>query len=141
MEEKPVASGRSVKLTFKLPYVDHRPVGPPSMGAGVDEISESGIVLRFGFQTEDLAGAFRSKGAKEARLELSEICSVKLKTGWFNTRLTIEATSRSATNRIPGMEQSRVVLKVPRWEREAARQAESLLAASLAREEVEDPNT
>lgn len=131
------SSGHSVKFPFKLPYVDMGVVGPPSMGAGIAEISEWGVVLRFVYQTEDLARAFRSGGALESRLGVGEIRSVQLKEGWFTDRLIVEATSSSATDGIPGSDRGRVVLKVPRSEREAARRAQSLLGASLASGEAE----
>lgn len=127
-------SGHPVRFTFTLPYVDMRYVGPPSLGGGVAEVSESGVVLRFEFQTDQLAGAFGAEGSRaEARLSLPEIRSAKLKAGWFGGRFVIEARSPSATEGIPGGEQGRVVLKVPRREREAARRAEALLAAGLRR--------
>lgn len=126
-------SGRSVRFSFNLPYID-RPVGPPSMGAGVAEIDQSGVSLRFEFQTEDLDSAFGSGETKETRLGLSQIRSVKLKAGLLSNRLVIEAKNPSVTEEIPSSYQGRVILKVPRWEREAAKKAESLLAASLARE-------
>lgn len=114
-----------------MPSID-RPVGPPSMDSGTARVSESGVKLEFEFQTEDLDSAFDSREAKEVGLDISEIRSVKLKAGLISNRLIIEATNPSATEGIPSSYQGTVILRVPRWEREAVRQAESLLTAGLA---------
>ena len=114
----------SVKLTFKLAAIG-RPVGPLSTGAGVVEISESGMILRFAYQTEDLAGAFRSGSTQEVRLGGPlRFAQLKLKSGCLSNRLIVDVARQSATNKIPGIEQGRMILKIPLCEREAARQAE-----------------
>lgn len=123
--------GRSVRLSFTLP----ESYGGLAKAEGIAEVDESGIFLEF--EVEDgFFGVLRS-GVKEARLEVAQIRSAEVTEGWFRTQLVIEATTLSATGDIPGSKQGRVELAIPRKQRAAARQAESLLAAGLAREELE----
>lgn len=111
-----------VRFTFKLPQVGAY-VGPPSMGTGVAEISKSGVTLKLGYRVEE---------PQESWLGLAGIRSAKLKTGLLGKRLVIQATSPSVTNGISNNEQGTLILKVPRGELEAARQAEALLKTRLA---------
>jgi hypothetical protein len=113
-----------VRFTFKLPQVGAY-VGPPSMGAGVAEISESRVTLKLGYRVEE---------PQEFWLGLAGIRSAKLKTGLLGKRLLIQATSPSATNGISNNEQGTLILKVPRGELEAARQAKTLLKTRLAQD-------
>lgn len=95
------------------------------MGAGVAEISKSGVTLKLGYRVEE---------PQEFWLSLAEIRSAKLKTGLLGKRLVIQATSPSVTNGISNNEQGTLILKVPRGELEAARQAEALLKTRLAQD-------
>lgn len=111
-----------VRFTFKLPQIGAY-VGSPSMDAGVAEVGESGIMLIVGHRTER---------PREFRLCLAEIQSVVLKTGLFGNRLVIQAKKPAAVEGISNNEQGTLILKVPRGELEAARQAGSMLKARLA---------
>lgn len=111
-----------VRFTFKLPQIGAY-VGPPSMDAGVAEVGESGIMLRIGHRTER---------PRELRFGLSEIQSVVLKTGLFGNRLVVQAKEPASIASISNNEQGTLILKIPRGELEAARQAESLLKTRLA---------
>ncbi|CAN5783174.1 hypothetical protein BH20ACT11_BH20ACT11_08530 [soil metagenome] len=113
-----------VRFTFKLPQVGAY-VGPPSMCTGLAEISKSGVTLKLGYRVEE---------PQESWLGLAGIRSAKLKTGLLGKRLVIQATSPSVTNGISNNEQGTLILKVPRGELEAARQAEALLKTRLAQD-------
>lgn len=124
-------SSQSVRFSFSIPEA----YGGFADTRGIAEVSETGTSLEF--EVEDgLFGVFRS-GAKEVKLSAAQLRSAEIKAGWFRTRLVLEATTLGATSDIPGSKQGRVTLRIPRKEREAARRAESLLAAGLAREEFE----
>lgn len=124
--------GRSVKLPFVIAGVH----GGLAKAEGIADIRETGMVLEFEVVDWRVSPSPRTK-AEEARLVAPEIRSAELKVGWFRTRLVIEATSLSVMSDIPGSKRGRVTLRIPRKEREAARKAEALLAAGLAREELE----
>lgn len=120
-----------VRLSFSIPDA----YGGLAKTEGIAEVTESGVYLEF--EVEDgFIGAFKS-GAKEAKLSASQIRSAELRAGWFRTRLILEAKTLGAMGDIPGSKQGRVILKLPRREREAAGRAVSVLEASLAREELE----
>lgn len=126
--------GDSASFTFKLPPVGGMYVGPSPLGAGVVEVvGGSGVALKFEYQTVDFGGAFGPGGAGEVRLGLPEVRSAKLEAGLFGGRFVVETTDPSVADGIPGGERGRLVLKVPRRERGAARRAESILAAGLRR--------
>lgn len=123
-------SERSVKFTFKMP-TENRYIGPPSMGAGVAEVRESGVKLGFAYQTENL-DENTDGGPWDTGLDVYEIRSVRFKSGILGTRLIIETEDPSKTEEIPGSHNGTVILRIPAGEGEAARQAESLLTLGLA---------
>lgn len=123
--------GQTVRFSFSIPEV----YGGFAKTEGIAQVRESGVYLEF--EVEDgVLGVFRS-GAKEAKLAAAQIRSAELRVGWFRTRLILETNTLGAVGNVPGAKQGRLVLRIPRREREAAGRAESLLGAGLAREEVE----
>lgn len=111
-----------VRFTFKLPQIGAY-VGPPSVDAGVAEVGEPGIMLRVGHRTGR---------PREFRLCLAEIQSVVLKTGLLGNRLVVQEKDPTTVEGISNNEQGTLILKVPRGELEAARQAESMLKTRLS---------
>lgn len=122
---------RSVRVTFELP-VGPRYIGPPSTGAGVAEVKESGVRLKFAYQTGFDSGS-ETGGPWDTGLDVYEIRSVRLKRGLLiGYRLVIEAEDPSVTQTIPASHQGTVILRIPRAQAEAAKRAESLLTRGLA---------
>jgi len=119
-----------IRVTFKLP-LGSRYVGPPSTGAGVAEIRESGVRLEFAYQTGFDSGN-DTGGPWDTGLDVYDIRSVRLKRGLLGYRLVIEAEDPSVTQTIPASHQGTVILQIPRAQAEAAKRAESLLARGLA---------
>jgi hypothetical protein len=121
---------QSVQLAFEMP-VDPRYVGPSSTGAGVATVSESGVRLRFDYQTGFESGN-TDGGPWHTGLDVYEIRSVKLKSGLLGTRLVIQTQDASRTEEIPGAHNGTVILRVPSGQKEAAKQSESVLTRGLA---------
>src|SRR4051812_16871693 len=72
-------------------------------------------------QTDNMFGIWKS-GVKEALIPVSALVSAKLTRGCFGgTRIVLQAGSLEAMRDVPGTSQGRVVLKIPRDDREAAR--------------------
>lgn len=122
---------RAVRLIFKMPAED-RYVGPPSMGAGIAEVRESGVRLAFAYQTENL-DRDTDGGPWETGIDVYEIRSVKFKSGLLGQRLVIETEDPSKSEEIPGSHNGTVILRIPAAEEEAARKAEAILSLGLAR--------
>lgn len=123
-------SERSVQFTFKMP-AENRYIGPPSIGAGIAKVRETGVKLSYTYQTENL-DEDTDGGPWDIGLDVYEIRSVRFKSGFLGTRLIIETEDPSKTEEIPGSHNGTVILRIPAGEGEAARQAESLLALGLA---------
>lgn len=71
--------------------------------------------------TDNMFGIWKS-GVKAASIPVSALVSAKLSCGWFGcTKIVLQANSLEAVRDVPGMSQGRVVLKIPRDDREAAR--------------------
>ncbi len=84
--------------------------------------------------TDKMFGLWKS-GIKEASIPVSALVSAELARGWFGcTRIILQAASMEAMRDAPGMSQGRVVLHIPREDREAARNlVDGLCKPSTAR--------
>lgn len=72
-------------------------------------------------QSDNMFGVWKS-GLKEVLIPASAIVWAKLTRSWYgSTRIVLQSSSLEAVRDVPGMSQGRVVLDIPRDDREAAR--------------------
>jgi hypothetical protein len=101
--------------------------------SGIAKVSAFELVLEY----EAWQIGLPRSGVKEVRIPITELESVSLKDGWLKTELLVKARSLSTLNGVPGSSRGQVPLRVPRKEREAARQAFAMLKLNLAEAEIE----
>ena len=101
--------------------------------AGLARASKYGLILEF--ETKYL-GLLKS-GVKEVGVSISEIESVNLKEGWLRTQVVVKARSLRTLTEIPGSHQGQIKLRIPRKEKEIAKQAASMLMLHISEKEID----
>lgn len=102
------------------------PVSIPEAYGGMAEcngalrLTDAG--LRLEFESRDGFLRLIRSGVKEVEIPWAEVADLKLKRGWFSTRLLLTVKSMKALTGVPGTQGSHVVLAVARAHRELARQ-------------------
>jgi hypothetical protein len=120
----------SIQVVFSLPNV-YQGLGE---GKGLATATNAGLSLQFEFK-DGFVGVLKS-GIHTIEIPMEELYSVKLKLGWFLTRLFIRTRSMHTLSSIPGSEAAQVELRVARKDRRAAQALVSILTLSLSEKQL-----
>ncbi len=115
--------GNFISIPFKI-ETEH---GLTS-GDGIAKFSSAGIVLEFEMKIIGLV----KTGAKDVRLPLEEILSVKFKKGFFKyfTKIEIRMQSFLKLNEVPNQD-GKIVMRIPHDQHEQAKQAVEILTKHM----------
>ncbi len=107
-------------------------------GDGIAKFSSAGIVLEFEMKIIGLV----KTGAKDVRLPLEEILSVKFKKGFFKflTKIEIRMQSFLRLSELPNTD-GKIILKIPRDQHENAKEAVEMLQQNMSASKNELPPT
>jgi hypothetical protein len=68
---------------------------------------------------DNLIGALRSR-LKQVRIPVDQIAEIRLKRGWFTTKLVIQTMTMDGVKDVPGFDAGWLTLSIARRDREAA---------------------
>lgn len=99
-------------------------------GRGLARLEGDVLVLEFQLK-DSLFGAIKSQ-VKTLRLAPDDLESIRLRKGWFRRRLLVEARRLEALADLPGVDGTRVALKIARADADAAADLASTLTLHLS---------
>jgi hypothetical protein len=85
-------------------------------------LRDEGGDLCLEYQVKDtLIGALRT-GVRQVRIPGKQIADIRLKKGWFSTKLVIQMATMEGLASVPGLDRGRLTLSIARKDRPAAEQ-------------------
>ena len=100
---------------------------------GLARLEESELVLEF--EVKDAVLGVIKSGLKDVRIPLSDIASVRIKKGWFSSKVVVCTTSLAALADVPTADQAQVTLRVKRANKALALSFVGAVQAKLGKRE------
>ena len=103
---------------------------------GLASMTADGLTLEF--EVKDAVVGVLRTGPRQVHIQIDQLGSVELITGWFTTRLRIRTRTMAALSALPGDHTDCIQLGVKRQDREKAQALASAIALRLSQRRLEE---